>query len=135
VTAMNEEAPQRSAIERQLNVGLMVVMVVAALIVVYGVVYIAQAGDPGSERTRSEAVAVAAVFLMLPGIVVFFTARSARRRLRDQVVSARLFAILAGVFALLAGLPLLSTAFGLVAVAAGLFTLTAALLLKKDRLR
>ena len=63
------------------------------------------------------------MFLLLPGLVVFFTARSARRRLAAQVVSARLFSILAGVFALLAGLPLLTTVFGLVSVVAGLFTL------------
>ena len=75
------------------------------------------------------------MFLLLPGLVLFFTARSARRRLAAQVVSARLFSILTGVFALLAGLPLLTTVFGLVCIVAGLFTLTAALLLKRDHLR
>jgi hypothetical protein len=128
------QAAPRSPIERQLHVGLMVVMVVAALIVVYGVALIAGVGDDG-DRSRFEMVQVAVVLLMLPGLVVFFTARSARRRLREQVVSARLFSILAGVFALLAALPLLGTVFGIVCAVAGLFTLTAGLLLKKDLLR
>ncbi len=126
------ETPKRSPIERQLNAGLMIVMVVALLIVVYGVAYVVT--NDGDDRPRFEALQIAVVFLMLPGTVVFFTARSARRRLKAQVVSARLFSILAGVFAMLAGLPLLSTVFGLVSVVVGLFTLTAALVLKKEQL-
>ena len=129
------ETPQRSPIERQLNVGLMVVQVVSALILVYAVAYVAFAWDGDGERTAFESLQVALVFLALPGLVVFFTARSARRRLADQVVSARLFGMLAGGFALLAGLPLLATVFGVVSVVAGLFTLTAAFLLRKDVLR
>jgi hypothetical protein len=132
---MSTETPERSPIERQLNVGLMVVQVVAALILVYAVVYVALAWDGDAERSAAQSLQVALVFLALPGAVVFFTARSARRRLADQVVSARLFGMLAGGFALLAGLPLLATVFGILSVAAGLFTLTAAFLLKKDRLR
>ena len=126
------ESPRRSPIERQLNAGLMIVMVVAVLIVVYGAAYVAT-NDP-ADRSRSEALQVAVVFLMLPGTVVFFTAKSARRRLKAQVVSAKLFSILAGVFAMLAGVPLIATVFGLVSVVVGLFTLTAALVLKKDQL-
>ena len=135
MSAVNEEAPVRGPLERQLNVGLMVVQVIAALIVIYAVAFVVLAWDGDGERTRSGAISVSVVFLLLPGCVVFFTARSAHRRLRQQVVSARLFSILAGVFAILAGLPLLSTVFGVVCVVAGLFTLTAALLLKKDTLR
>ena len=127
--------PERNPLERQLNVGLMVVMVVAALILVYGVAYVVISWDGDAERSRFESLQVAVVFLMLPGVVVFLTARSARRRLREQVVSARLYGILAGVFAMLAALPILATVFGVVCLVAGLFTLTAALLLKKDRLR
>ena len=129
------EKPVRGPLERQLNVGLMVVQVIAALIVVYAVAFVWDGWDGDGERTRFDTLQVAVVFLLLPGLVVFFTARSARRRLAAQVVSARLFSILAGVFALLAGLPLLTTVFGLVCVVAGLFTLTAAFLLKRDTLR
>jgi lysylphosphatidylglycerol synthetase-like protein (DUF2156 family) len=129
------EKPVRSPLERQLNLGLMVVQVVAALIAVYAVAFVVAGWNDDAARTRFETLQVALVFLLLPGVVVFFTARSARRRLGEQVVSARVFSILAGVFAMLAGLPLLTTVFGLVSVVAGLFTLTAAFLLKKDRLR
>ena len=120
--------------ERQLRVGLMVVQVVSALIAVYGVVYVVASWD-GDDRSRFEVLQVALVFLLLPSVVVFLTARSARRRLRDQVVSARLFSMLAGAFALLAALPLLGTVFGIVSAVAGLFTLTAGFLLRKDHLR
>jgi lysylphosphatidylglycerol synthetase-like protein (DUF2156 family) len=126
-----EEAPVRGPAERQLNAGLMVVMAVAALIVAYAVLYVVLAWDGDGERTRFASIQVAVVFLLLPGLVVFFVARSARRRLAVQAISARLWGILTGVFALLAGLPLLTTVFGLASVAAGLFTLTAALLLKR----
>jgi lysylphosphatidylglycerol synthetase-like protein (DUF2156 family) len=129
------QKPPRNPLERQLGVGLMVVQVIAALIAVYAVVFVVMAWNGDSDRTRYEALQVAVVFLLLPGLVVLFTARSARRRLTAQVVSARLFSILTGVFAMLAGLPLLSTVFGLVCVVAGLFVLTAALLLKKTSLR
>ena len=77
----------------------MVVLVSAALLVVYGVAFVASAWDGDGERSRSEALGVSVVFLILPGIVVLFTAYSARRRLTAQVVSARLFSILAGIFA------------------------------------
>ena len=93
------------------------------------------AWDGDGERSRSEALGVSVVFLILPGVVVLFTAYSARRRLTAQVVSARLFSILAGVFAMLAGLPVLTTVFGLVLVVSGLFTLTCAILLKREQLR
>jgi small-conductance mechanosensitive channel len=126
--------PVRSPIERQLNVGLMVIQVIAALIVVYGVAFVVVSWN-GEDRPRSEAVQLAVVFLLLPGVVVFFTARSARRRLKEQAVGARLFSILAGVFALLAALPLLRTAFGAVCAVAGLFTVAAGFLLRKDVLR
>jgi lysylphosphatidylglycerol synthetase-like protein (DUF2156 family) len=132
---VDDKAPPRSPMERQLNVGLMVVQVVAALVVVYGVVFVVSSWDGDGDRTRFEALQVAFVFLLLPGLVVLFTARSARRRLKDQVVSARLFSILAGAFALLASLPLLTTVFGIVIAVAGLFTVTAAFMLKKDLLR
>ena len=125
------EKPVRGPLERQLNVGLMVVQVIAVLIVVYAVAFVWDGWDGSGERTRFDTLQVAVVFLVLPGLVLFFTARSARRRLAAQVVSARLFSILTGVFALLAGLPLLGTVFGLVCIVAGLFTLTAALLLKR----
>jgi uncharacterized membrane protein HdeD (DUF308 family) len=98
-------------------------------------VFTANAWDGDGERSRSEALGVAIVFLILPGIVVLFTAYSARRRLTAQVVSARLFSILTGIFAMLAGLPVLTTPFGLVLVVSGLFTLTCAILLKRDTLR
>jgi hypothetical protein len=127
-------APSRSPIERQLNVGLMVVMVVAVLLAVYGIAYVVTAWDGQGDHTRFESLQIALVFLMLPGVVVFFTARAARRRLMAQVVSARLFGVLAGVFAMLAGVPVLTTVFGVVLVVSGLFTLTAALLLKKELL-
>ena len=129
-----DEAPQRSPIEKQLNAGLMVVMVLAALIVVYAVAYVSTSWDGDEDRTRFEALQIAIVFLFIPGLVVFFTARSARRRLKAQVVSARLYGILAGVFAMLAAMPILATVIGLVCLVAGLFTLTASLLLKKNRL-
>ena len=132
---MSTETPQRSPMERQLNVGLMVVQVVSALIVVYAVAFVALAWDGDGERSAAESLQIALVFMALPGAVVFFTARSARRRLADQVVSARLYGLLAGGLAVLAGLPLLATVFGMVSVVAGLFTLTAAFLLKKDNLR
>ena len=128
------EGPLRGPMEKQLNAALMVVMVMALVIVVYGAVYIAT-NDPDVDRSQASAIQVAVVFLMLPGLVVFFTARSARRRLKLQVVSARLFGILTGAFAVLAGLPILSTVIGILTLVVGLFTLTAALLLKKDRLR
>ena len=121
--------------ERQLNVGLMVVQVAAVLLVVWGVALVVDAWDGSGERSRFETLQVAIVFLFLPGLVVLFTARSARRRLREQVVSARLFSILTGAFAVLAALPLLGTVFGIVGVVAGLFTLTAGFLLRKDLLR
>jgi uncharacterized membrane protein HdeD (DUF308 family) len=133
MSAVSETAP-RGPMQKQLNAALMVVMVMAALIVVYGVVYVAN-NDPDGERSQAAAIKVAAVFLVLPGVVVFFTARSARRRLKLQVVSARLFGILAGAFAVLAGLPILSTVIGILTLVVGLFTLTAALLLKKEHLR
>ena len=125
------QAPPRSPLEGQVKVGLMVVQVIAALLVVYGVGYIVTSWDGDSGRTRFEALEVGVAFLMLPGVVVFFTARSARRRLRAQVVSARLWSILTGAFAVLAALPLLSTLVGLASIVAGLFTLTAGLLLKR----
>jgi hypothetical protein len=128
------DAPGRGPIERQLNVGLMIVMVVAALIVAYAFVYVSASWDGEEDRTRFEALQVGIVFLFLPGVVVFLTARSARRRLQEQVVSARLYGILAGAFAILASLPILTTVIGLISLVAGLFTLTASLLLKKSRL-
>ncbi len=128
-----EEAPRRSPIERQLAAGLVVVLVMAALIVVYGAVYVVS-GWNGGERDRFTTLQIGFVFLLLPGIVVFFTARSARRRLKAQVVSARLYSILTGVFAMLAALPLLATVIGLLTMVVGLFTLTAALLLKRENL-
>jgi lysylphosphatidylglycerol synthetase-like protein (DUF2156 family) len=134
VTAMSD-APARSPMQRQLNIGLMVVMVAAALLIVYAVAYVAAAWDGDGDRTRAAAMQVALVFLVLPGIVVFFTARSAHRRLAVQVVSARLFGILTGIFAILAALPVITTVFGLALVAAGLFTLTAAIMLKREYLR
>jgi len=91
-----ETTPRRGPLERQLNVGLMVVLVSAALLVVYGVAFAASAWDGDGERSRSEALGVSIVFLILPGMVVLFTAYSARRRLTAQVVSARLFSVLAG---------------------------------------
>jgi hypothetical protein len=130
-----ETAPRRGPLERQLNVGLMVVVVSAVLLVVYGVAFIASAWNGDGERSRSEALGVSIVFLILPGVVVLLTAYSARRRLTAQVVSARLFSILAGIFAMLAGLPVLTTVFGLVMVVSGLFTLTCAILLKRDLLK
>jgi peptidoglycan/LPS O-acetylase OafA/YrhL len=128
------KAPPRSPIERQLDIGLMVVQVAALLLVIWGGVYLASGWDGSGDRTRYGTLQVAIVFLMLPGTVVFFSARSARRRLAAQVVSARLFSILTGTFSILAGLPVL-VSIGAVNVVAGLFALTAALLLKKDTLR
>jgi protein-S-isoprenylcysteine O-methyltransferase Ste14 len=131
--SVHGDAPPRSPIERQVNVGLLTVLVVSALLVVYGVAYIVNAWDGDSGRSRFEALEVGLVFLMLPGAVVFFTARSARRRLRTQAVSARLWSILTGIFTMLAALPLLTNVIGLAAVITGLFTLTAALLLKREQ--
>jgi hypothetical membrane protein len=113
----------------------MVVVVAAALLVFYGVAFVVSAWDGDGERSRSEAVGVSIVFLILPGAVVLFTAYSARRRLRVQAVSARLFSVLAGIFAMLAGLPVLGTVFGLLLVVSGLFTLTCAILLKREQPR
>ena len=126
-----DEAPQRSPVERQVGIGLITLMVLSALIVVYGVVYLVSSWNGDEDRTRFDSLRIAVVFLMLPGVVVFFTARSARRRLKAQVVSARLYSILSGVFGMLAGIPLLTVIFGLLTFVAGLFTLVAALLLKK----
>jgi len=130
-----EQAPVRGPVERQVNIGPMVIMVVAALIVVYAVDFVVSAWDGDGDRSRLQAIQVSAVFLLLPGLVVFFVARSARRRLAAHAASARLWCILAGAFALLAGLPLITTVFGLVSTVAGLFTLTAALLLRRSELR
>jgi hypothetical protein len=130
-----DDAPRRHPIERQVGIGLVIVMVLAALIVVYGVVYLVSYWDGDEDISRFDALRIAVVFLLLPGTVVFFTARSARRRLKAQVVSARLYSILAGVFAVLVGLPILGTLFGVLSVVAGLFTLVAAILLKKEYLR
>ena len=130
-----ETTPPRGPLERQLNVGLMVVVVAAALLVFYGVAFVVSAWDGDGERSRSEAVGVSIVFLILPGAVVLFTGYSARRRLRVQAVSARLFSVLAGIFAMLAGLPVLGTVFGLLLVVSGLFTLTCAILLKREQPR
>jgi hypothetical protein len=129
-----EQAPQRTGAERQLGIGLVVVMVLAVLIALYGVLYIVSYWDGQSDLSRFDALRIGIVFLLLPGIVVFFAARAARRRLKIQVVSAKLYSILTGVFAIIAGLPILATLFGLLSVVAGLFTLVCALLLKKDRL-
>jgi lysylphosphatidylglycerol synthetase-like protein (DUF2156 family) len=126
-----DDAPQRSPVERQVGIGLITLMVLSALIVVYGVVYLVSSWNGDEDRTRFDSLRIAVVFLMLPGVVVFFTARSARRRLKAQVVSARLYSILSGVFGMLAGIPLLTVIFGLLTFVAGLFTLVAALLLKK----
>ncbi len=134
VSPVEQKGPSRSPIERQLDIALMVVQVVSALVVVYGVAYVALGWDDDGDRSRFQMLEIAFVFLVLPGLVVFFTARSARRRLLAQVVSARLFGILTGVFAMVLGLPLLTTVFGVVCMVAGLFTLTAALLLKKGSL-
>ncbi len=129
------QAKPRSPIERQLDIGLMVVQVVAALIIAYAVAFVAFAWDGDGERSRVESLQIGLVLLALPGVVVFLTARSARRRLKDQAASARLFGMLTGGFVVLAGLPLLSSVFGIVSLVAGLFTLTAAFLLKKDQVR
>jgi hypothetical protein len=126
-----DDAPQRSPVERQVGIGLITLMVLSALIVVYGVVYLVSSWNGDEDRTRFDSLRIAVVFLMLPGVVVFFTARSARRRLKAQVVSARLYSILSGAFGMLAGIPLLTVIFGLLTFVAGLFTLVAALLLKK----
>jgi hypothetical protein len=126
-----DDAPQRSPVERQVGIGLITLMVLSALIVVYGVVYLVSSWNGDEDRTRFDSLRIAVVFLMLPGVVVFFTARSARRRLKAQVVSARLYSILSGVFGMLAGIPLFTVIFGLLTFVAGLFTLVAALLLKK----
>jgi NADH:ubiquinone oxidoreductase subunit 2 (subunit N) len=129
------EAPVRGPFERQLNVGLMVVLVLMALVVVYGVVYVAHGWDGNGPHDRFTTLQIGVVFLVIPGTVVFFVARSARKRLKAQVVSARLFAILTGIFTVFAGLPIVSTVIGLLSIVAGLFTLTAALLMKRERLQ
>jgi cytochrome bd-type quinol oxidase subunit 2 len=125
-----EEAPQRSGVERQVGVGLITLLVLSALVVVYGVVYLVTSWN-GEDRTRFDSLRIAVVFLVLPGVVVFFSASSARRRLRAQVVSARLYSILSGAFGILAGIPLVTVILGPLILVAGLFTLIAALLLKK----
>ena len=48
-----ETAPRRGPLERQLNVGLMVVLVSAALLVFYGVAFIVSAWDGHGRRSRS----------------------------------------------------------------------------------
>ena len=47
-----ETTPRRGPLERQLNVGLMVVLVSAVLLVVYGVAFAASAWDGDGERWR-----------------------------------------------------------------------------------
>ncbi len=126
-----DEAPQRSPVERQVGIGLVTLLVLSALIVVYGVVYLVTSWNGDEDRTRFDSLRIGVVFLILPGSVVFFTARSARRRLKAQVVSARLYSILSGAFGMLAGVPLITVIFGPLTLVAGLFTLVAALLLKK----
>jgi hypothetical protein len=113
----------------------LLVWVWAARVGFYGGFSVAAVCTAPAPRDRASTLGIAFTLLLLPGVVVFLTGRSARRRLRAQVVSARLYGILSGVFAVLAGLPLLGTVIGLLTVVAGLFTLTAALLLKRDTLR
>ena len=124
----SQEAPQRGPIEAQLRVGLVIVQCLAALMVVFAVaiVVVAFRGDDPSARTG--ALKVAFAFILLPAVVLFYTARSARARLFVHARSAKLYCVLAGVFTVMASLPLLRGIAGMLLLVVGLFVLTAAVL-------
>jgi hypothetical protein len=124
----DQQAPQRGPIEGQLRVGLVIIQTLAALMVVFAVVIVVVAfrGDDPSGRTR--VLTVAFSFILLPAVVLFFTARSARARLFVHAKSAKLYCVLTGVFTVAASIPLLRGIAGVLLLVVGLFVLTAAVL-------
>ena len=131
--AVTEEAkpPRPDAIELQLRIGLLLVELFGAALFAFGLGYLFWRFNEGDPSGRSESIGVLLAFFLLPGAVLFFTARSARRRVRQHAASARLWGILSGVFALLAAVPFLRLWIGLVAAFLGLFTLTAGWLFRR----
>ena len=126
--AADQEAPQRGPIEAQLRVGLLIVQVLAGLMVLLAVATVVVAFQDDGADDRGRALQVAFAFILLPAVVLFFTARSARARLYTQARSAKLYSVLAGVFTLVAAIPLLGGLTGVLLLVVGLFVLTAAVL-------
>jgi hypothetical protein len=124
----DQQAPKRGPIEAQLRVGLLIVQVLAVLMVTFAVavVVVAFRDDDPSGRTR--VLTVAFGFILLPAIVLFFTARSARARLFVRAESAKLYCVLTGVFTVAAAIPLLRGIAGVLLLVVGLFVITAAVL-------
>ena len=123
--------PRPDAIEVQLRIGLLLVQLLGAALFAFGLGYMFWRFSEGDPSGRAESVGVLLAFFLLPGVVLFFTARSARQRVRAHAASARLWGILSGVFALLASLPFLRLWVGPVAAFLGLFTLTAGWLFRR----
>lgn len=123
--------PPTGPIAGQLRAGLLLAQLCGALLVILAVALIVFAFRGDDTDVRKEAVQVGFSLMMLPGLVVCLTARSARRRLSVGAASARLWGILTGAFTILAALPLLSHFSGALLIIVGLFTLTSALLLKR----
>jgi hypothetical protein len=124
----DQEAPQRGPIEAQLRVGLVIVQALGGLMVLLAVVTGFVAFQDDDTEDPMQALLVAFAFVLLPAVVLFFTARSARARLFVHAPSAKLFSVLTGVFTVLAGIPLLGNLTGVLLLVVGLFVLTAALL-------
>ena len=125
---VSQEAPQRGPIEAQLRVGLLLVQAMGGLMVLLAVASIVVAYQDDDIDARRRALQVGFAFLLLPAVVLFFTARSARARLYTQARSAKLYSVLSGVFTLVAALPLLGGLTGVLLLVVGLFVLTAAVL-------
>ncbi len=124
----DQEAPQRGPIEAQLRVGLLIVQALAGLMVLLAVATVVVAYQDDDLDVRKRALQVAFSFVLLPAVVLFFTARAARARLIAHARSAKLYSVLAGVFTLVAAIPLLGGLAGVLLLVVGLFVLTAAVL-------
>ncbi len=129
------EAPRPTAIESQTKVGLLLVQGLGLALLVFAVYVLYVGFSDADTSVRGRAVLLALGLMVLPGLVIVFTARGARQRLVKQAPSTKTWCILTGVFAVLAGLPLVQALIGLALVVAGLFTLTASLLLPKADVR
>jgi hypothetical protein len=129
--ANDATSPASGPIATQLRIGLVCCQLIGLVLFGYGIAYVVN-GFKDSTSNDGQVLAIALAFMLLPGPIVFFTAASARRRHRAEVVSARLYGILTGVFTTLASIPLVLNVLGLLGAVVGLFTLTAALLLRRQ---
>jgi len=127
----NEEAPRPSAIHSQARVGLMLVQVLGLALLVFAVYILVVGFGDDDPDVRTRAVLLSLGLMVLPGVVLVFTARGARQRLATQAPSTKTWCVLSGVFSVLAGLPLVQTFLGLALLVVGLFTVTAAVLLPR----